>query len=288
VKVGIGLPAAVPGTSGQQIVAWARLADEGPFSSVGVTDRLVYSNYEPLIALAGAATVTSRVRLVTTVLLAPLRGAGMLAKQAASVDALSNGRLTLGLGIGARDDDYKAAPVELGNRGARFEHGLELMQRVWAGTSPVEGVDPVGPTPVQAGGPELILGGSTPAALKRIGRMGFGFMSGGGGPERAKTNFKVVMDARAENGHSSNPRFMALSYFGLSDEAGEKTRAGIRHYYSFLGPVADGMASSIPVGPRAVKDVLAGFEDIGVDEVILYSGTTDVRELHQLADLLKG
>src|SRR5829696_10224069 len=91
VKVGIGLPAAVPGASGQEIVEWARLADAGPFSSVGVIDRLVYSNYEPLIALAGAATVTSRVRLITTVLLAPLRGAGMLAKQAASVDALSNG-----------------------------------------------------------------------------------------------------------------------------------------------------------------------------------------------------
>src|SRR3954471_5892633 len=125
--IGIGLPATIPGTKGSLILEWAKQADSGPFSSLGILDRLVYPNYEPLITLAAAAAVTERVRLMTTVLIAPLRGAGVLAKQAATIDALSSGRLTLGLGVGAREDDFRFAPASFHDRGRRFEEQLKLM-----------------------------------------------------------------------------------------------------------------------------------------------------------------
>src|SRR5215204_6351555 len=107
--------------------------------------------YEPLITLAAAAAVTERVRLMPTVLIAPLRREGVLAKQAATIDALSGGRLTLGLGVGAREDDFQFAPASFHDRGRRFEEQLELMKRVWSGQPVSEEVGAVGPLPAQAG-----------------------------------------------------------------------------------------------------------------------------------------
>jgi alkanesulfonate monooxygenase SsuD/methylene tetrahydromethanopterin reductase-like flavin-dependent oxidoreductase (luciferase family) len=176
--IAIGLPATIPGTKGSLVLEWAKRADSGPFSSLGILDRLVYPNHEPLITLAAAAAVTERVRLMTTVLLAPLRRAGVLAKQAATIDALSGGRLTLGLGVGAREDDFQFAPASFHDRGRRFEEQLELMKRVWSGQPVSDEIGPVGPPPVQAGGPELLIGGYTPVSVRRVGRWGDGFISG--------------------------------------------------------------------------------------------------------------
>src|SRR2546423_11005399 len=111
-EIGIGLPAAIPGVDGRTVIEWARRADAQGFSWLGVIDRLVYPNYEPLIALAAAAAVTQRARLVTAVLLAPLHAnSALLAKQAATIDRLSGGRLVLGLGVGSRPDDFDASGV---------------------------------------------------------------------------------------------------------------------------------------------------------------------------------
>ena len=116
-KIGIGLPGAIPGAVGKDVLEWARQADSGPFSSLSIIDRLVYPNYEPLITLAAVAGVTQRVRLMTTVLLAPMRNTAVLAKQAATLDQISQGRLTLGIAVGGREDDYRAASASFSDRG---------------------------------------------------------------------------------------------------------------------------------------------------------------------------
>jgi alkanesulfonate monooxygenase SsuD/methylene tetrahydromethanopterin reductase-like flavin-dependent oxidoreductase (luciferase family) len=141
------------GTRGSLVLDWAGRADSGPFSSLGIIDRLVYPNYETLVTLAAAAAVTERGRLMSTVLIAPLRGAGVPAKQAASVDALSGGRLTPGLGVGAREDDFQVASAPLHDRARRFEEQLDLMKRVWSGQPVGGGVGPIGPPPTRPGEP---------------------------------------------------------------------------------------------------------------------------------------
>src|SRR5260370_31287972 len=119
-NIGVGLPTSTSGISGQLLVDWAKRADAGPFSSLGVVDRVAYQNYEPFTALAAAAAVTRRIRLATMVVIAPLRNTAILAKQAASLDALSGGRLTLGLAVGARGEDYQASGIESRGRGRRL------------------------------------------------------------------------------------------------------------------------------------------------------------------------
>ena len=157
-KIGVGLPASIPGVSGDVVLEWARQADSGPFSCVGIIDRVVYPNWDPIIALAAAAAVTQRVRLMTTLLIAPIRDAALLAKQTSSLDVLTGGRLTLGLGVGRREDDYTAVSGWFHHRGRRFDQQLALMKRVWAGENPIDGVGP-GPTYPAGGGPEAARAG---------------------------------------------------------------------------------------------------------------------------------
>ncbi len=286
-RIGIGLPGTIPGVQGKFILDWAKRADAGPFSSLGTLDRLVYPNYEPFIALAAVAGVTQRVRLMTTVLVAPLRNAGMLAKQAASLDALSGGRLTLGLGVGGREDDFRAAPSPFHERGKMFDEQLAFMKRVWSGQPLAADIGPIGPPPVQQDGPELLIGGYTPAAVRRLERWGDGFISGGGGgPAQAQLLYKLAEEAWESAGRSGKPRFVGCMYFGLGPNAAEGIGTYIRHYYAFRGPGAEQMVRSIPSSPEAVKGAIQAYADIGVDELMLWPCIPDMDQVDRVAELI--
>jgi alkanesulfonate monooxygenase SsuD/methylene tetrahydromethanopterin reductase-like flavin-dependent oxidoreductase (luciferase family) len=285
-KIGIGLPVAIPGTPGSLILEWAKQAEQGPFSSLGVLDRIVYDNYEPLITLAAVAGVTTRLRLVTTVLLAPLRNAGILAKQAASLDALSGGRLTLGLGIGGREDDFLAAPATFRNRGKHFNEQLALMERVWSGQPVSERIGAIGPSPVQPGGPEVLIGGYSEAAIQRLSRWGNGFIAGGRAPDQVKQFFQMARDTWQKAGRAGQPRLAAISYYGLGPNATEGITKTITHYYSFLGPAAQQMAKNVPSTPDALRSLIQAFNDLGVDELIIGPCIPELDQIARLADVV--
>ena len=285
-KIGIGLPGNVPGTKGDFILKWARRADAGPFSSVGTIDRLVYDNYEPLVLLAAAAGATSRVRLLTGVLLAPLRNPGVLAKQAASLDALSGGRLTLGVGVGRRPDDYEAAPAAYQQRGRQMGRTLATMRRIWSGDVVREGIGPMGPSPVQKGGPEVLIGAGTPQAVRRVGRYADGFIAAAGNAAGVQELYKVAVESWEAEGRSGAPRLAGVASYALGPNAADKVGGYIRHYYAFLGEAAEQMAQNAISTPEAVQDTIRDMESIGMDEVVFLPSVADMDQLERLADII--
>lgn len=285
-KIGVGLPATIPGTSGNLILEWARQADAGPFSTLGIIDRVVYPNYEPMITLAAVAGVTQRIGLMTTVLLAPLRDTAILAKEAASLDALSGGRLTLGLGVGGREDDFAACDMDIHTRGKRFDEQLAVLHHIWSAQPLSSSIGPIGPHPVQSGGPRILIGGYSPAALARLGRWGEGFIAGGAPPQGAKAGYEAAAQTWSAAGRDGKPYFAGGTYFALGDEAAGRGRAYLRDYYAFTGPTAEVIAASLPTSAQALQEAIAAFRETGMDELILWPTVADLDQLHQLAQLV--
>lgn len=279
--VGIGLPNAVPGTSGAQLTEWARRADARGFSSLGTIDRVAYDNYEPLIALAGAAAVTERIGLCTSVLLGPLRANPVeLAKQTQSLNALSGGRLTLGIGLGGREDDYEVSGIEMSDRGKRLDEMLEKMREVWAG-------EEVGPT--LAGPPRLVIGGGVDASFERAARFGEGWIAGGSPPDQYAEAATKVKEAWSRAGREGEPRLMGLAYFALGDSAEADARSYLTHYYSWLGEeVAAYIADSAAKDAETVRQYVSAFADAGCGELIFFPSSGDPAQVDLLADALDG
>jgi alkanesulfonate monooxygenase SsuD/methylene tetrahydromethanopterin reductase-like flavin-dependent oxidoreductase (luciferase family) len=282
--VGIGLPGGIPGTDGKTLVEWARHADGTGLSTLGTIDRLVYPNYDPFISLAAAAVVTERIGLMTTVLLGPLRpNAISVAKEALSLDRLSNGRFSLGIGLGARGDDYEASGIPTGNRGKVFDRQLEEIKSVFAGEK--KGLKgPVGPPPVREGGPELIVGGGVDASFKRAARFGDGWIMSGGTPDQFSEMGGKADEAWKEAGRSDTPRKLSLAYFSLGPNAEQNADNYIHDYYSWLGDDVAGMiASSAAKDEDTVKSYISGFADAGCDELIFFPCSSDVEQVELLA-----
>jgi len=275
--VGVALPNAVPGARGAELTEWARRAEARGFSSLGTIDRIRYDNYEPLIALAAAAAVTERIGLATTVLLAPLRtNAAELAKQALSVNALSGGRFTLGIGLGAREDDYEISGVELSGRGKRLDAMLEEIRGIWAG-------DEVGPS--ISGAPRLIVGGHAEASYARASRFADGWIAAGSGPDQAREGIEKAKAAWSDAGRDGDPHLMALAYFSLGERAEQDVRENLKHYYAWLGEdIAEMIAGSAAKDGDTVKQYLAAYEEAGCDELVFCPSSSDPQQVDLLAD----
>ena len=281
--VGIGLPTTIRGVEREPLLDWARRAEARGFSSVGTIDRLVYANYEPLIALAAVAAVTERIRLTTAILLAPLRHSGaVLAKQAATLDHFSGGRLVLGVAVGGRQDDAEAAGTDFHRRGREFEAMLGEMRRAWDGES-FGFAGEIGPR----ARPSLIIGGGADAAFERVGRHGDGWIFGGGPPDAFRAGLEKARAAWKAAGRDGAPRSLALGYFALGDGAREATDAYLQDYYAFLGEEIAGMiAGSALTDAEAVKARVREFAEAGCDELILFPGNPDPGQVDLLADAL--
>ena len=276
-RVGVGLPTTTPGADGELLIEWATRAQDGPFSSLAVLDRLLYDSIDPFAALSAAAAVTTGIRLATMIAIGPLRPAAMLVKDAASVQAISGGRLTLGLAVGAREDDYEAANVPHKGRGARLSDQLGEL-RDWRDS-------PVVPTAVRDTPPELLVGGLSPAAYTRMARYGDGYAHNGGPPRAFASAAAKARAAWSDLGRPGQPRLWGQAYFAL-DGAEAQGEAYLLDYYAFTGPFAAKIAAGNLTSARAIRDFARAYEEAGCDELVLLPTVSDIGQLELLAEAL--
>jgi alkanesulfonate monooxygenase SsuD/methylene tetrahydromethanopterin reductase-like flavin-dependent oxidoreductase (luciferase family) len=269
IRVGVGSPAGIPGAGPDLVLGWAARTDATPCSSLAVIDRLAYGNHDALCVLAAAAAVTSRVRLVTCILIAPLRETDVLASQAAAVDALSGGRLTLGVAVGARAEDYQVAGLDPRGRGRRLDRQLATLRDRFDA----------------AGRPELLVGGQEGTALARMARYADGYVHGGGPPRAFAGAAERARAAWADAGRPGEPALWGMGYFALGGAA-EAGRDYVRDYYAFTGPFAERIAEGVLTTPRAVTELVRGYADAGCDELLLFPAVAAADQLDRLADAL--
>jgi alkanesulfonate monooxygenase SsuD/methylene tetrahydromethanopterin reductase-like flavin-dependent oxidoreductase (luciferase family) len=284
-RVGVGLPSTIPGCRGDLLIEWARRAEAGPFSSLAVLDRVVYDAYDPFIALSAAAAVTSRIRLATNIVIAPIRSTALLARSAASLHALSGGRLTLGLAVGARQEDYDAAGAHFASRGRRFIEQLSGLRDEWE----EQRIGPRLDGPDGIGAPELLIGGASDAVFGRVARYADGYMHGGGPPRAFARAADKARAAWHDLARPGAPLLWGQGYIALGGD--EQAQAGaryLREYYAFTGPFAEKIADGLLTTPQAVAQFLRGYADAGCSDVALIPTTASLEQLERLAEAVSG
>jgi alkanesulfonate monooxygenase SsuD/methylene tetrahydromethanopterin reductase-like flavin-dependent oxidoreductase (luciferase family) len=273
-QLGVGLPNGVPGCGPDLLVEWARAADEGPFASLGVLDRVVYDTIEPLVALSAAAAVTERIELVTSILIAPLRETSTMAKQVVSLHALAPGRLTIGASIGARGDDYERSEFGKAGRGDRLTQQLAQIRSILD-----EGQVTA---PGAPGTPPLLVGGGAGPSFSRVAQLADGWIHGGSPPRVFAREVEEVRAAWADAGRVGQPQIRSMAYYALGDAAGAG-REYLLDYYAFTGAFAPRIADMLLTSALDIREYAQAYEDAGCDQLLLFPTVPELDQLHALA-----
>lgn len=293
-KIGMTLPILMPNIDGPTLEAWSRAIDEGPYASVCFGERVAFDNPETLTLLGAVAAWTERARLVTTVVVPQLHNPVMLAKGLATGDLLSQGRLSVGVGVGGREEDYRAIGVDPATKTiADLAERMGVVKNIWTGQHETDTVLPVGPPPVQTGGPELLVGTSGPRTIRSAAEWADGLtgISMDMNPATTQAAFDLARAAWAEAERPA-PRLTTSFWFALDNGDGsgrEQIHEHIRHYMNWLPAAAvDAVGKSAGFAGTAaqLREVLAKFEAIGTDEIHLIPTSDDVNQVAEIADLV--
>ena len=281
-----------PNLDANMLKTWARVVDDGPFSSLCWGERIAFDNPDSLTLLGAVSAWTDRVRLVTTVIVPQLHDPVMLAKALATGDMLSGGRLTVGIGVGGRQEDYDAVGADFSSQTMRgMAERVAIMKRVWAGEKITESVLPVGPPAVQEGGPALLVGTIGPKTIRSAATWAEGLAGTTLDLDVAKQNelFDVARVAWSDAGRPK-PHLATSFWFAIGE--GDEPRAQVhRHLRRYMNWIpADFVDAMAPTTGWAGDDddllaVLRRFEAIGTDEVHLIPTSSSIDQLRRVAEV---
>lgn len=286
------MPVMEPDWDAAVLQDWARTIDDGPFASLCWGERVAFGNPDNLTLLGALAAWTSRVRLVTTVIVPQLHDPTMLAKALATGDQLCGGRLTVGLGVGGRVEDYEAVGADPASQTMRgTADRVAVMKRVWAGENLTGSRLPVGPLPVQTGGPPLLIGAIGPRSVRSAAVWADGLAGTTLDLDAAKQNelFDVARSAWAQAG-KPKPHLVTSFWFaiGSPEQARAQVHRHLRRYMNWIpAEYVDAMAPTTgwSGSPDELLAVLRNFEAIGTDEVQLIPTSTDIEQLRLAAEV---
>ena len=284
------LPGMEPGLDRQRLMEWCRRIEAGPFASLAFGERMAFYNPELIAMLGACAVLTERVQLCTTIIVMPLHQPVMLAKQIATLDVLSEGRLSVGLGIGGREEDLRAVAADPARaRNAALAEDVAVMRRVWRGEEVVSGLHrPIEPAPVQPGGPELLAGAMGPRAVRLAASWADGLMgfSWGADPDEVAPIFEMARKAWAEEGRAA-PKLITGLWVAVGAGARDQLAGHLGRYLNWLPPAEREAAqkdSGFAGSAAELRDLLRRLEDLGADEVNFVSTRGDPDEVDRLAE----
>lgn len=288
-KIGLCLPYMKPGLRREDFLAWFRRIDQGPFHSVSCGERIIGPTYDMRVLLAAAAMATERVEINATLYVLPMHNAVRAAKEIATLDVISNGRLTVTCGYGGREQDYQAVAAQYRGRHARMDEQVAVMKSIWAQQPPFAGVDPVGPVPLQVGGPKLLSGAMGPKGIARSARWADGIFAWSGNAERSELEATIAMAQAAwsEAGRPA-PYCMGGCWYTLTDNGQQKLYDYVYNYLLIAGEdVARWMAGTVHrSNADSVKEALDNLEAAGCEEAMLSPITAELAEIDRLADII--
>lgn len=291
-RIGMTMPLMEPDLDRDILHRWATGLDAGPFSTLAVGERIAFWNPEALTALAACAAWTRRIRLATTVLVAQMHDPVHLAKQLATIDLISAGRLIVGLGVGGRDEDYLAVGCDPAlMTQAELARRVAVMRRVWAGEHfPGDALHPVGPSAVQHGGPRLRSGAMGPKAMRMAAQWAETVTGWNMIPDlkNIEEQFSCVREAWQDAGRAAPP-LVASFWIGIGANGRDQITTHVRRYLGYYdAPVLVSLAGRAGFAGSAaeLKSFLARLSDLGADEVILGTTTSNPDEIGRVADIV--
>ena len=288
-KIGVDLPATIPNVAPDLLLEWARRADSGPFSSIGMGERLNYASHDCIVALSAVAAVTSRARLLTAILIVPVHNEVLLAKQLASLDVLSGGRLDIGVAVGGRKEEYLSTNQPFANRHARLGQNVEAMRSIWSGQAPRSRVAAIGPTPAQVRGPRIIAAVSSLAAIRQAAYWADGIFPWSFGPDHRDVGrlYEAADSAWKIAGREVRPIFYIGFYVAFGEKVRERSSTFLLDYYEHLGTkrshtIVNAFSS---VCEESFRRDLQSCKEMGVDEVIVSLPVPELEQLDRAASV---